>query len=130
MSCETSASSFPSARNRKASSRGRNTAGLKNRLRYSEPGSTVYNSGSIRFEPAGADATRVTIHMTYLPPGGALGHFAAKLFGADPKAALDDDLVRLKSLLEAGRASAPGKRATREELVGASALNGPGGQGI
>jgi hypothetical protein len=57
--------------------------------------------------------------------------------GADPKSALDEDLVRLKSLLEEGRASAPGKRATPQELLGGAGPNGPvipvveaGGQGI
>jgi uncharacterized membrane protein len=40
--------------------------------------------------------------MTYNPPGGAFGHVIAKLFGADPKTELDEDLMRLKSFLETG----------------------------
>src|SRR5439155_10724371 len=44
----------------------------------SEPGSTVRNAGTLRFDPQG-DRTRVTIQLSYLPPGGALGHFVAKL---------------------------------------------------
>jgi uncharacterized membrane protein len=82
----------------------------------SEPGSAIANRGSIRFQPNAQGGTRVDIHMSYNPPAGALGHFAALLFGADPKSAMDEDLVRLKSLLEHGKASAPGKRATREDL--------------
>ena len=89
-----------------------------------EPGSTIPNAGVVRFQPDGG-GTRVDIRLAYRPPAGPLGHLAARLFGADPKSALDDDLVRLKSLLEAGRASAPGKRATRDELVGAATHNGP-----
>ena len=38
--------------------------------------------------------------MTYNPPGGVAGHAIAALFGADPKSAMDDDLLKLKSLLE------------------------------
>ena len=43
------------------------------------------------------------------PPGGALGHLAALLFGADPRSEMDEDLLRLKSLIEEGKTSAPGK---------------------
>lgn len=82
----------------------------------SEPNSVIANAGTIRFERIDAGTTRVDILLSYNPPAGVLGHFAAKLFGADAKSAMDEDLVRLKSLLEEGKASAPGKRATREEL--------------
>jgi len=54
--------------------------------------------------------------MSYNPPGGALGHGLATLLGSDPKRAMDEDLVRFKSLLEAGRTRAHGERVTREEL--------------
>jgi hypothetical protein len=39
-----------------------------------------------------------------------------QLFGADPKHALDDDMVRLKSLFEYGKAMVHGHRLTREQL--------------
>jgi len=78
-----------------------------------EPGSAIPNAGVVRFESRGRAHTRINVDISYKPPGGILGHFAAMLFGADPKAALDDDLVRLKSLLEHGKASAPGKKVTR-----------------
>lgn len=74
----------------------------------SEPNSMIANSGSLRFEPAGS-GTRVTIRMWYLPPGGMLGHFAARLFGADPRSEMDDDLLRMKGLIEQGSTRAPGK---------------------
>jgi uncharacterized membrane protein len=74
----------------------------------SEPGTTVPNEGTVRFEKQG-DGTRVTIQMSYFPPAGALGHAAATLFGSDPKSEMDADLVRLKTLLEEGKTRAPGK---------------------
>lgn len=84
----------------------------------SEPGSTVRNSGTLHFEPAGDGNTRVTIHMTYDPPGGPLGHVAARLFGADPKSEMDEDLVRLQGLIEQGSTSAPGKgEVARQDVV-------------
>jgi uncharacterized membrane protein len=62
----------------------------------------VRHAGSIRFEPHNG-GTRLEIRLTYSPPGGALGHGLARLFGADPKTELDDDLLRLKSFLETGK---------------------------
>jgi uncharacterized membrane protein len=85
----------------------------------SEPNSTIHNRGFLRFEPAGGD-TRVTIHLEYVPPGGQLGHLAAMLFGADPKSEMDDDLARLKGLIEEGKSSAPGKGEVARQEVAAT----------
>ena len=57
--------------------------------------------------------------MSYCPPAGILGHTVARLFGADPKSEIDDDMVRLKSLLEVGKTRAHGETVWRDE-VGAS----------
>jgi uncharacterized membrane protein len=62
---------------------------------------TVAHAGLIRFEREGT-GTRLDIRMTYSPPAGALGHAVAKLFGADAKTELDEDLMRLKIFLETG----------------------------
>ncbi|MGH8626155.1 MAG: hypothetical protein ACREYC_13115 [Gammaproteobacteria bacterium] len=43
--------------------------------------------------------------MSYNPPAGALGHVVAKIFGADPKTVLDEDLLRMKTFLETGKAA-------------------------
>jgi uncharacterized membrane protein len=84
----------------------------------SEPGSVIANAGIIRFESVAGGKTRVDILLSYNPPGGALGHFAALLFGADAKSAMDDDLLRLKSLIEEGTTRAPGKgETTRQEVT-------------
>jgi len=86
----------------------------------SERGSLIANSGSLRFESAGS-GTRVTICMWYQPPGGVLGHFAARLFGADPRSEMDDDLLRMKRLIEQGSTRAPGKgKVARQDVLAES----------
>lgn len=64
-------------------------------------GSEVEHTGRVRFEPDGA-GSRIHVQMRYAPPGGVIGHAVAKAFGADPKSEMDEDLARLKSLIEAG----------------------------
>jgi uncharacterized membrane protein len=84
----------------------------------SVPGSVVETEGSVRFEENSHGGTRVSLRMCYKPPAGVLGHYVASLFGADPKREIDEDLVRLKSLIELGRTRAHGARITREALAG------------
>jgi uncharacterized membrane protein len=64
--------------------------------------SPVGYAGVIRCEPAGDRGTRVDVKMTYSPPGGALGHLLASIFGADPESQLDEAMLRLKTYLETG----------------------------
>ena len=66
------------------------------------PGSAVEHAGLVRFEST-SGGTRVLVTMSYTPPAGALGHALARLFGADPKSELNDDLMRMKVFLETGR---------------------------
>ncbi len=67
----------------------------------SEPGSMIDNAGIVRFEPVrDGEATRVDIHLSYNPPAGSMGDVVASLLGADPKSAMDEDLVRFQSVLE------------------------------
>ncbi len=66
--------------------------------------STVKHEGSVRFQPNGSGGTRVTVRLCYLPPAGAFGHALASMFGADPKAEMDSDLLRMKTMIETGRA--------------------------
>ena len=82
------------------------------------PGASVENAGNIRFEPTSDGSTRLNIRMSYNPPVGAVGHAVASLFRTDPKAAMDDDLVRMKSLLEDGKTSAHGEKVSREDVTG------------
>ncbi|MBI4510241.1 MAG: BON domain-containing protein [Deltaproteobacteria bacterium] len=81
------------------------------------PQAKVGHEGIVHFEETPQKTTRLDIRLSYNPPGGAVGHVVASLFHADPKSALDDDMVRLKSLLERGKATAHGETVTRDELA-------------
>jgi uncharacterized membrane protein len=79
-------------------------------------GSVLDMVGSVRFQPVD-NGTRIDIRLSYTPPAGALGHAVASLFGADPKHAMDEDMVRLKSLLEEGKTRAEGDVVRAEEIL-------------
>lgn len=66
----------------------------------SEAGSMLDNTGIIRFSPD-RGGTRVDLRVCYHPPVGAAGQAVAELLGSDPRAKLNEDLGRMKSLLEA-----------------------------
>jgi uncharacterized membrane protein len=66
-------------------------------------GSAIHHAGIVRFTEEGEERTRVDIRLSYTPPGGALGHVVATLFGSDPKHELDGDLARMKTMIETGR---------------------------
>ena len=69
------------------------------------PDSQVHHAGFVRFDENRDGSTRVSVQMHYVPPAGALGHAVAQLFGVDPRQAMHEDLIRLKSLLEEGETS-------------------------
>lgn len=79
-------------------------------------GSPLGTAGTVRFQPEGSGATRVDIHLSYTPPAGALGHAVAAMLGSDPKRMMDEDLVRMKSLIEDGRTTAHHESVTRDEV--------------
>jgi uncharacterized membrane protein len=79
------------------------------------PNSVVENSGTVRFISENG-GTRVDVRLSYVPPLGAIGHAIAALFGSHPKKQLDDDLVRLKSLLEQGKATGHERQVSRDQL--------------
>lgn len=68
------------------------------------PGAMVAHAGIVRFDPGPDGRTRVHIRMSYNPPAGWLGHSVATAFGVDPKTSMDEDLVRMKTLIETGHA--------------------------
>ncbi|MEN3359256.1 MAG: hypothetical protein V7637_3238 [Mycobacteriales bacterium] len=80
----------------------------------------VPNQGKVWFIPApDGVSTEVHVLLAYDIPGGDLGKAVAKYFGEEPHQQLDDDLRRLKQVLETGEVvrsdGAPwGKRARRE----------------
>jgi uncharacterized membrane protein len=80
----------------------------------------VPNAGTVRFVPApDGVSTEVHVVLVYDIPGGSVGKAVAKYFGEEPHQQLDDDLRRLKQVLETGEVvrsdGAPwGKRARKE----------------
>jgi uncharacterized membrane protein len=79
------------------------------------PESQIHHSGFVRFDENWDGSTRVSVQMNYVPPAGALGHAVAQLFSVDPRQAMHEDLMRLKSLLEDGRASTDEGTTERED---------------
>jgi uncharacterized membrane protein len=66
-------------------------------------GADVPNAGSVRFRPAPADqGTEILLELDYTPPGGKLGTAVAKLLGEEPQTQVNDDLRRLKQVMETG----------------------------
>ncbi|MGZ3602421.1 MAG: SRPBCC family protein [Ktedonobacterales bacterium] len=68
------------------------------------PGSSVKNSGTVRFVRApGGRGTEIHVQLRYEPPAGPLGVVAAMLFGEEPTQQLRDDLGRFKQIMETGQ---------------------------
>ncbi|WP_062349360.1 SRPBCC family protein [Herbidospora yilanensis] len=81
----------------------------------------VPNAGTVRFVPApDGVSTEVHISLVYDIPGGTIGKAVAKYFGEEPHQQLDDDLRRLKQVLETGEVvrsdGAPWGKRAREEF--------------
>jgi len=67
------------------------------------PGSTEDTTGEVRFARALGDrGTQVTVSLKYVPPGGRLGHWTAKLFGEAADQQIQEDLRRFKRQMETG----------------------------
>ena len=79
-------------------------------------GSSVHHHGEVHFEVVDDNATRISIHMAYDPPGGALGHAVAGFLLGDPKTLMDDDLLRMKTLLENGKTTAHSRPVRADDL--------------
>jgi uncharacterized membrane protein len=79
------------------------------------PESAVQHAGIVRFSRNPDGTTRVDIRMSYNPAAGALGHAVASLFGADAKSQIEQDLLRIKTMIETGRP--PHDAARRDETA-------------
>ncbi|MGH7631568.1 MAG: SRPBCC family protein [Gemmatimonadales bacterium] len=79
-------------------------------------GSQVETAGEVRFRRRGDGGTRIELRLSCAPPAGALGEAVAAFFGSHPKRQIDDDLVRLKSLLETGQTRAGQGRVHLEDV--------------
>lgn len=80
---------------------------------------TVKHSGQVRFREGANEGTQVSVNMAYTPPAGLIGHAVANIFGKDPKSSMDEDLGRMKSLLEEGKTTTEGKTVNRDEFPAA-----------
>ncbi len=65
-------------------------------------GSKVDNAGSVHFTRAGDRGTEVKVVLRYDPPAGVLGATVSKILGEDPAVNVQEDLRRLKMLIETG----------------------------
>lgn len=66
-------------------------------------GSEVDNAGSVHFTPAtGGRGTEVKVVLRYDPPAGKFGARISRIMGEDPAANVQEDLRRLKMLIETG----------------------------
>jgi uncharacterized membrane protein len=102
----------------------------------SEPGSAMHYCKQMMFGDAGDGWTRLNVHFSYHPPGGALGHAFASVLGIDPKSILNDLLMRAKFFLETGRephdalgrskAQPKAERSEAAQQEGEQSLLGPG----
>jgi uncharacterized membrane protein len=67
------------------------------------PGSDVDHAGSVLFRDAPwGRGTEVRIELQYNPPAGAAGALISRLWGEEPTQQIDDDMLRLKQILEIG----------------------------
>lgn len=81
-----------------------------------EPGALIQHEGIVRFTQQANGATRAQVQMSYNPVAGAVGHAVARLFGADAKRQIDDDLMRMKSYIETGTRAHDAAKASRPAL--------------
>jgi uncharacterized membrane protein len=66
-------------------------------------GSEVDNAGSVHFKAAtGGRGTEVKVVLRYDPPAGKFGARVSKILGEDPAINVQEDLRRLKMLIETG----------------------------
>jgi len=72
----------------------------------SEPGAVLENAGVIRLARDGG-GTRIDFRFCYSPPVGPARRAAGEFFGADPRTRVNEDLARLKTLLESTLRSDP-----------------------
>lgn len=73
-----------------------------------ESGGAVRHACSVLVEPSHG-GTRTTVRLSYRPPAGAPDEIAATPFGADPEHELEEDLARMKNLIEGALPPAAGQ---------------------
>ncbi len=67
----------------------------------SSPHALIQNSGQILFKShRNGKSTRLTVQLSYAPPGGAVGWEVIRILGFDPRSRMDTDLLLMKTLIE------------------------------
>jgi len=67
------------------------------------PGGDIETQGEITFEQhLGDRGTNVHVSMDYVPPGGRVGHWIARMLGENPLRVVREDLRNFKRLMETG----------------------------
>lgn len=70
-------------------------------IRWSSlPGSVLKHSGRVLMRELRPGRTEVSVDLDYAIPAGVLGYGATRLLGFDPRKRIDDDLLRMKRLIE------------------------------
>jgi uncharacterized membrane protein len=78
----------------------------------------------VTFERAtGGRGAIVHVEMFYWPPAGKIGAHLARLLGEEPRKQINDDLRRLKQLIETGEvATTLGQPSGKRSLIGRTTL--------
>jgi uncharacterized membrane protein len=85
----------------------------------------VPNEGRVDFKAAPGDrGTEVRVRLVYHPPLGAAGAAFARLFGEEPAQQVDEDLRRLKRLLELGHVPTTEGQSSGRKTAAGRALAG------
>lgn len=80
-------------------------------------GSRVDNAGSVHFtRAAGGGGTEIKVILRYDPPAGLVGAAIARVFGEDPAFQVQEDLRRLKELVETGEVATVENQSTGREV--------------
>jgi uncharacterized membrane protein len=83
------------------------------------PGSQVENRGTVRFDRApGNRGTELRVLLEYAPPGGRTVNTLIKIIGQSPESIIQEDLRRLKQLLETGEIAATSGRSSLMQPTG------------
>jgi uncharacterized membrane protein len=91
----------------------------------------VTNAGSVHFQPATDErGTLLKVVLNYNAPGGKFSALLAKLFGQEPGQMIEEDLRRLKQVLETGEVAniegqPSGRKQSESTTAGAAPDAGP-----
>jgi len=80
-------------------------------------GSKIDTHGTVHLTPETGGGTQIHVDMSYGPPAGLLGHSVAWLARQDPRTAMNEDLLRMKSLLEEGKTTMRGEEVRLADLL-------------